>query len=148
MDIFLVQLLTQSQQLLVFLFQLSSEVIDGLLELSTLQGTAFQLFLQLGNQLSVLLHALGNKLDVFLEILFFACTLAILQQGDTIFCLINQAESFFDVIQRAHHFIDFTVFLSDNIVQRVCLLNTRQSGSILAVLTTCHQQGCAANHKK
>ena len=119
MNILLVQFLTKSLELLLLLSQLGSQVLDGLLQLGGIQGTVLQFLLKLGDEFLILLHLVGDEADVLLDFLFTVHTLASLSQGYTILGIANLAKSLLHLIESAHQVIDFTIFLSNDVIERI-----------------------------
>ena len=144
MNILLVKFLTQSLELCILLLQLLLQALDGLLQLSTLQGTVGKLLLELGNEFTVLLHTVSNELDVFLELLLLVDTLAILSKTNAMLSLTNLLETFLDFVQGTHQIVNFTVFLCNNAIKRICLSSVLSSRIILAVVTTSQTKCCYA----
>ena len=122
MDILLVEFLTQSLELLVFLLHLLRQVVDDLLQLSTLHAALANLLLELVNEFLVLFHDRLDELEVLLDTLGGVGTLALLGKRHTILGLSDFAEAFFNVTQRGHHVVDLIVFLGDNLLEGVALL--------------------------
>ena len=136
MDIALVEFLAKSLHLLVLLLHLLGEVVDDLLELTTLHTTLANLLLQLVDKFLVLLHDTLDELEVLLDTLSGVGTFALLGKGDTVLGLGNLTETFLDVAQRSHHVIDLIVFLSNDLVQRVTLLLSKLLGFLHSVIAT------------
>ena len=144
MNILLVEFLTQSLELCILLLQLLLQALDSLLQLSTLQGTVGKLLLELGNEFTVLLHTVSNELDVFLELLLLVDTLSILSKTYAMLSLTNLLETFLNLIQGTHQIVNFTVFLGNNAIKRICLSSVLCSRIILAVVTTSQTKCCYA----
>ena len=84
MDVLLLEFGTQRAKLLVLLNEPSVEGLDGLLHLLTLEARRAELLLQLLDQIAVLLHTLGDKLDVLLDHGRLVTTFAILRHRHTV----------------------------------------------------------------
>ena len=136
MNILLVQFLTESLELLLLLYQLSLKTLDSLLQLSSVQRTAFQFLLKLCNQLFVLFHLSSDELYIFFHLLLTACTLSALSQSNTSLSLANLAKTFLNLIEGTHHVINLTISLSNYLIERICKMHISRFWTVFSILTT------------
>ena len=120
-DILRIQFGTQFLKLLVFLFQLSGEAVQCFFQAITFHGALLELVTELGNQFAVTLHGRGDELDILTNLLPFVGTLTFLGYGHPVFCRIDFLESLLDFVECTHHVINFVVFLTDDLLQRIGL---------------------------
>ena len=145
MDVLLVEFLAERLKLLVLDLHLLSQVVDDLLQLSTFHGTFTHLLLQLVDELLVLLHSRLDELQVLRDALLSVGTFTRLGECHTVLCLGNLAESLLNVTECGHHVVDLIVFLCNNLLQRITLLQGSLLGLLHSILiTTCYRH-CAGS---
>ena len=119
MDVLLVEFLTQSLQLDLFLLELLLHIVDELLQLLALERTLAQLLLQLVDEFLVLTHGLLDELHVLLDALGRIGALTRLGERDTALGLGNLTETFLDVAEGSDHVVDLIVLLGNDLIQRI-----------------------------
>ena len=147
MDVLLLQFGTQRAKLLVLLDELSVEGLDGLLHLLTLEARRAELLLQLLDQIAVLLHTLGDKLDILLDHGRLVTTFAILRHRHTVFGLVDLGKALLNLVQRTHHIIDLIITSRDNRTQRVVLDLLRANSRFLVLIASGQRQHAGGNKK-
>ena len=140
MDILLVEFLTQSLQLLVFLIHLLRQVVDDLLQLFALDTTLTHLLLQFVDEFLVLLHGRLDELHVLLNAHLGISSLTLFGERHTVLSLGNLTETFLDVTQSGHHVVDLIVFLSNDLFQRVALHECGLLCFLNSFVATCNHQ--------
>ena len=126
--------------LVVFVLQLLGKVLDSLLQFGTLHRAVLHLLAQLCYDFAVLGHALLDELHILAYLLRPACALSVLGNADALLGLVDLAEAFHNLVEQAHHVVDFVVFLLYYSLQRVTLARLRQVGSLLPVITSDQSQ--------
>ena len=121
MDVLLIQFLTKSLQLTVFLLHLLRQVLHNLLQLVALDTSLTHLLLQFVDEFFVLLHRRLDELHVLTNTLGTACSLTLLSQRHTALSLCNLAETLLDVAQGGHHVSNLILLLGNDLVERVTL---------------------------
>ena len=137
MDIFRLQFGTELLQVRLLAAQLVGQLAEGLLHGIPLEARLAQLLLQLLDQFAVLLHALGDELDILLHLRSLVRPFTVLRNRYPVLGLVDLGKALLDIVQRAHHVIDFIVTCTDDRAQGVILYLGRIQCRLLVLIAGC-----------
>ena len=103
------------------------------MELVALNARLTHLLAQLLDESAVLLHGVGDELDVLDDLAALVAALAVLDEVDAFLRLIDFLETLLDLVESLHHVVNLAVLLADDSLERIVLLNIFNRSLLLVV---------------
>ena len=124
MNILSVEFCTKLLQLLIFLVKLLYHILYSALHLLALERTFAELVLKFLNELTVLRHFARDEFHILFNLACLVGAFTILHDVHSVFSLINFSEALLNLVECAHHVVDFIIALCNNTLQTVGLGHT------------------------